>query len=124
MVYNLGMARPSTTSDAFLAVAEPHRRRILDVLRDGERPVNDLVEALGVGQPQVSKHLRVLRAVGLVHVRGEGRQRIYALDADRLRAVFEWVKMFEPFWDRQLERIKARAEEAARRDREAGKEET
>src|SRR4051812_29365094 len=117
------MARPSTSSDAFLAVAEPHRRRILDLLRDGERPVNDLVEAMGMGQPQVSKHLRILRTVGLVNVRGEGRQRIYALNAERLRAVFEWVKVFEPFWDHQLDRIQKRAEEAARRKREAGEEE-
>ena len=74
------MARVATTTDAFNAVAEPRRRQILDVLAGGERPVNDLVERLGLAQPLVSKHLRVLREVGLVDVRDEGRQRIYRLN--------------------------------------------
>jgi DNA-binding transcriptional ArsR family regulator len=79
-----GMARAATTTDAFNAVAEPRRREILDVLAGGERPVNDLVEALGLGQPQVSKHLRVLREVGAVHVRDVGRRRLYRIDGGAL----------------------------------------
>jgi len=110
------MARAATTTDAFNAVAEPRRRQILDLLARGERPVNDVVEALGLAQPQVSKHLRVLREVGLVEVRGAGQQRLYTLNADRLKTVYDWVRTFEPFWDRQLDRIKERAErEAAER---------
>ena len=77
------MARAATTADAFNAIAEPRRRQILDVLAIGERPVNDLVPALGLAQPQVSKHLRVLRAVGLVDVREDGRQRMYRLNGRR-----------------------------------------
>lgn len=108
------MARAATTSDVFNAVAEPRRRQILDLLARGERPVNDLVATLGLGQPQVSKHLRVLREVGLVRVRVSGTQRLYALEADRLRAIHDWVRTFEPFWDRQIDRIKERAERLAR----------
>jgi DNA-binding transcriptional ArsR family regulator len=107
------MARSPTTSDAFHAVAEPRRRQILDLLARGERPVNDVVESLGVGQPQVSKHLRVLREVGLVSVRGSGRQRLYRLNAERLKPIHDWVRSFEPFWERQLDRIKERAEREA-----------
>ncbi len=88
-----------TTSDAFNAVAEPRRRQILDLLALGERPVNDVVELLGLAQPQVSKHLRVLREVGLVSVRGSGRRRLYKLNADRLKPIHDWVRTFEPFWD-------------------------
>jgi DNA-binding transcriptional ArsR family regulator len=108
------MARSPTTSDAFNAVAEPRRRQILDLLIQGERPVNDMVASLGLAQPQVSKHLRVLREVGLVTVRGAGQQRLYTLNAERLKAVYDWVRTFEPFWDRQLDRIKERAEKLAR----------
>ena len=79
----VGMARAATTADVFNAVAEPRRRQILDVLADGERAVNDLVGQLGLTQPQVSKHLRVLREVGAVDVREEGRQRLYRLNAAR-----------------------------------------
>ena len=107
------MARAPTTSDAFNAVAEPRRRQILDILAKGERPVNDLVASLGLAQPQVSKHLRVLREVGLVTVRGSGQQRLYQLNAERLKAIHDWVVTFEPFWDRQLDRIKERAERKA-----------
>jgi DNA-binding transcriptional ArsR family regulator len=107
------MARSPTTSDAFNAVAEPRRRQILDLLVKGERPVNDMVASLGMGQPQVSKHLRVLREVGLVSVRGSGQQRLYKLNADRLKAIYDWVRTFEPFWDHQLDRIKERAERLA-----------
>ena len=114
------MARAPTTSDAFNAVAEPTRRQILDLLARGERPVNDVVATLGLTQPQVSKHLRVLREVGLVDVRVSGQQRLYALNADRLRPIHDWVRTFEPFWDRQLDRIKERAERKAR-ERSAGR---
>jgi DNA-binding transcriptional ArsR family regulator len=108
------MARSATTSDAFNAVAEPRRRQILVLLTQGEKPVNDVVAALGMTQPQVSKHLRVLREVGLVTVRGAGQQRLYKLDAQRLEAIYDWVRTFEPFWDQQLDRIKERAEKLAR----------
>jgi DNA-binding transcriptional ArsR family regulator len=108
------MARAPTSSDAFNAVAEPRRRQILDVLARGERPVNDLVSALAIAQPQVSKHLRVLREVGLVDVRDAGKQRLYRLNAGRLKAIHDWVKAFEPFWDRQLDRVKERAERKAK----------
>jgi DNA-binding transcriptional ArsR family regulator len=107
------MARSPTTSDAFNAVAEPRRRQILNLLALGERPVNDVVESLGLTQPQVSKHLRVLRTVGLVSVRGAGQQRLYTLNAERLKPIHDWVRAFEPFWDHQLDRIKERAERIA-----------
>src|SRR5579862_392548 len=100
------MARAATTSDAFNAVAEPRRRQILDLLAQGERPVNAVVAALGLAQPQVSKHLRVLREVGLVRVRVAGQQRLYALNAERLRPIHDWVRTFEPFWNHQFDRIK------------------
>jgi DNA-binding transcriptional ArsR family regulator len=114
MVYYIHMARAPTTSDAFNAVAEPRRRQILNLLALGEKPVNDMVASLGLGQPQVSKHLRVLREVGLVSVRGSGQQRLYKLKADRLKAIHDWVRTFEPFWDQQLDRIKERAERKAK----------
>lgn len=108
------MARRPTTEDAFNAVAEPRRRQILELLARGERPVNDMVGALGLGQPQVSKHLRVLKKVGLVSVRGAGQQRIYRLNAQQLKPIHDWVSTFEQFWDHQLDRIKERAEAKAR----------
>jgi DNA-binding transcriptional ArsR family regulator len=92
------MARAATTTDAFNAVAEPRRREILDALAAGERSVGDLVGLLGVAQPVVSKHLRVLREVGLVRARDEGRQRFYRLDAAPLREVYDWVKDYERLW--------------------------
>jgi DNA-binding transcriptional ArsR family regulator len=107
------MARATTTSDAFNAVAEPRRRQILDLLALGELPVNDVVASLRLAQPQVSKHLRVLREVGLVSVRGVGQQRLYKLNADRLKPIHDWVRTFERFWDHQLDRIKERAEKKA-----------
>ena len=91
----LAMARAATTTDAFNAVAEPRRRQILDLLAGGERSVGDLVERLGLSQPLVSKHLRVLREVGLVQVRDEGRQRLYRLDAGPLRSIADWLRPFE-----------------------------
>src|SRR5262249_60221408 len=104
------MARAPTTSDPFNAVAEPRRRQILDLLARGERPVNDVVESLGLAQPQVSKHLRVLREVGLVSVRGSGRRRLYKLNADRLKPIHDWVRTFGRFWDHQLDRGRERAQ--------------
>ena len=92
------MARAATTSDAINAIAEPQRREILVLLRGGEWPVTDLARDLGMTQPQASKHLRVLREVGLVRVRGAGKQRLYGLDARGLRPVHEWVGGFERFW--------------------------
>jgi DNA-binding transcriptional ArsR family regulator len=88
------MAR-ATTADAFSAVAEPHRRQILDVLAGGELPVTELVARLGLSQPLTSKHLRVLREVGLVQVRDLGRQRVYRLDAGPLRSIADWLRPFE-----------------------------
>src|ERR671914_2173160 len=99
------MARAATTADAFNAVAEPRRRQILDVLAAGERPVNDLVAALGLAQPVVSKHLRVLREVGLVHVREEGRQRFYRLNGHPLKPIHDWVKNYERSWAERFDRL-------------------
>ncbi|MFY9586794.1 MAG: metalloregulator ArsR/SmtB family transcription factor [Actinomycetota bacterium] len=96
------MARAATTADAFNAVAEPRRRQILDVLAGGERPVNDLVGRLGLAQPQVSKHLRVLREVGLVEVRDEGRQRLYRLNGTPLKSIHDWVKNYEQAWEERF----------------------
>ncbi len=92
------MARAATTADAFNAVAEPRRRQILDALAGGERPVNELVRLLGLAQPQVSKHLRVLREVGAVDVREEGRRRLYRLNAQALKPIHDWVKNYERTW--------------------------
>src|ERR671912_2723756 len=97
------VARAATTADAFSAVAEPRRRQILDVLAGGERPVNELVRALGVAQPQVSKHLRVLREVGVVQVRDEGRRRLYRLNGEALRPIHDWVKPYERLWSERFE---------------------
>src|SRR5580704_10556548 len=99
------MARAATTADAFNAVAEPRRRQILDVLADGERPVDELVVALGLAQPLVSKHLRVLREVGLVESREVGRQRIYRLDAHALKPIHDWVKSYEESWSKRFDRL-------------------
>ena len=97
------MARAATTTDAFNAVAEPRRRQILDVLADGELAVNDIVAVLGVAQPQVSKHLRVLREVGLVEVRDEGRLRMYRLNGEPLKSIHDWVKDFAATWGDRFE---------------------
>jgi DNA-binding transcriptional ArsR family regulator len=99
------MARAATTADAFNAVAEPRRRQILDALTAGERPVNDLVAELGVAQPQVSKHLRVLREVGAVDVRHEGRQRLYRLNGRALKPIHDWVKDYERLWSERFEQL-------------------
>ncbi|HEY8676391.1 MAG TPA: metalloregulator ArsR/SmtB family transcription factor [Candidatus Dormibacteraeota bacterium] len=99
------MARAATTADAFNAVAEPRRRQILDVLSGGERPVNDLVTMLGLAQPLVSKHLRVLREVGLVDARHKGRQRMYRLNGHPLKPIHDWVKNYERSWSQRFERL-------------------
>src|SRR5688572_20412676 len=99
------MARAATTADAFNAVAEARRRQILDVLAGGERPVNDLVRLLGLAQPQVSKHLRVLREVGAVDVREEGRQRLYSLNGQALKPIHDWVKGYERIWTERFDEL-------------------
>ena len=96
------MARAPTTTDAFNAVAEPRRRQILDVLSSGELAVTDLVSLLGVAQPQVSKHLRVLREVGLVEVRDVGRHRMYRLNGRPLQPIHDWVKSYQRSWDQKF----------------------
>jgi DNA-binding transcriptional ArsR family regulator len=101
------VARAATTTDAFNAVAEPRRRQILDVLAAGERPVNELVRALGLAQPQVSKHLRVLREVGVVAVRDEGRQRLYRVNGQALKPIHDWVKGYERSWSERFEELDA-----------------
>ena len=102
--------RAATTSDAFNAVAEPRRREILNYLALRERPVGEIVATLGLEQPSVSKHLRVLRDVGLVHVRRDGRHMLYKINAEAIRPLHEWTKTFERFWQHQLIRVKERAE--------------
>ena len=114
------MARAATTADAFNAVAEPRRRQILDVLADGERPVNDLVGELGLTQPQVSKHLRVLRAVGVVDVRDEGRQRVYRLNGHALKPIHDWVKNYESTWSERFDRLDVVLEDLKRKEQRDG----
>jgi DNA-binding transcriptional ArsR family regulator len=121
--YNAGMARLPTTSDVFNAIAEPQRREILSLLTTGERSVNDLVEALGLKQPQVSKHLKVLRAVGLVSVREVGQQRLYRLNAQGLKPIYDWVTPFERLWHERLDRLDAYLKQLQSAEKEAGKEE-
>ena len=106
------MARAATTSDAFNAVAEPRRRQILIYLAHDERQVGDIVTALGLDQPSVSKHLGVLREVGLVRVRRNGRHRLYRTNAEAIRPLHDWAKTFERYWSHQLNRVKERAERA------------
>jgi len=102
-MYSVAMARAATTTDAFNAVAEPRRRQIVDLLAGGERAVGDLVSALGLAQPQVSKHLRVLREVGLVDVREQGRQRLYRVNALALKPIHDWVTGYEALWSERFE---------------------
>jgi DNA-binding transcriptional ArsR family regulator len=105
------MARAATTTDAFNAVAEPRRRQILDLLSAGERPVNDLVALLELAQPLVSKHLRVLRQVGLVDVRDQGRQRMYRVNGHPLKPIHDWVKTYEESWSQRFDRLDVVLEE-------------
>ena len=104
------MARATTTSDAFNAVAEPRRRDILGYLAGAERAVGDIVATLGMEQPSVSKHLRVLRRVGLVRMRCHARQKFYRTNAEAIRPLHEWAKTFERLWQHQLNRVKELAE--------------
>src|SRR5215210_8534617 len=110
------MARAATTTDAFNAVAEPRRRQIVDLLADGERPVGDLVRELGLGQPQVSKHLRVLREVGVVDVREDGRRRLYRLNGHALKPIHDWVKNYERSWSERFEQLDVVLEELKRKE--------
>jgi DNA-binding transcriptional ArsR family regulator len=107
------MPRASTTSDAFNAVAEPRRRDILNFLALQERSVNEIVDSLSIEQPSVSKHLRVLKDVGLVNVRRDGRNMFYRTNADAIRPLHEWTSTFERFWRHQLNQIKELAERKA-----------
>lgn len=109
------MARAATTSDAFNAVAEPRRRDILALLALDERPVGAIVEALGLEQPSVSKHLKVLKEVGLVQARREGKHMYYRTNAAALRPLHEWTGRFEQLWQHQLLRVKERAEDQERK---------
>jgi DNA-binding transcriptional ArsR family regulator len=112
------MARAATTTDVFNAVAEPRRRQILDVLGDGEQPVNELVRRLGLAQPQVSKHLRVLREVGAVDVREDGRRRLYRLNGPALRPIHEWVQPYERSWSERFEELDDLLEDLKKEERD------
>src|SRR5687767_6727419 len=114
------MARAATTTDVFNAVAEPRRRQILDALAGGERPVNDLVRALGLAQPQVSKHLRVLREVGAVDVRDDGRRRLYRLNGRALKPIHDWVSDYERLWSDRFEQLDVVLEELKTKENEDG----
>jgi len=116
------MARAATTTDAFNAVAEPRRRQILDVLAGGERPVNDLVRTLGLNQPQVSKHLRVLREVGAVVVREEGRRRLYRLNGSALKPIHDWVRSYERSWSERFDELDVVLQELKRKEEGDGSE--
>ena len=114
------VARAATTADAFNAVAEPRRRQILDVLAGGERPVNDLVRLLGLAQPQVSKHLRVLREVGAVDVREDGRQRLYRLNGHALKPIHDWVKDYERTWTERCDALDSVLEDLKQKEQGDG----
>jgi DNA-binding transcriptional ArsR family regulator len=114
------VARAATTADVFNAVAEPRRREILDLLAGGERPVNDLVGLLGLGQPQVSKHLRVLREVGAVDVRDEGRQRLYRLNGHALKPIHDWVSRYERAWSERFDELDAVLDELKHKEESDG----
>ena len=114
------MARAATTADAFNAIAEPRRRQILDVLAGGERPVNDLVLELGLAQPQVSKHLRVLREVGAVEMREAGRQRLYRLNGRALKPIHDWVSGFERSWTERFDKLDVVLEDLRGRQEQEG----
>jgi DNA-binding transcriptional ArsR family regulator len=114
------MARAATTTDAFNAVAEPRRRQILDLLAAGERSVNDLERLLGMSQPLVSKHLRVLREVGAVEARGEGRRRLYRLNGRALKPIHDWVKDYERFWAERFDRLDVVLEEMKQEEGDGG----
>ena len=115
-IYDAPMARAAATTDVFNAVAEPRRRQILDVLAGEERPVNELVRRLGLAQPQVSKHLRVLREVGMVEVRAEGRRRLYRLNGRALKPIHDWVKGYERTWSERFGQLDVVLEELKRKE--------
>jgi len=110
------MARAATTADVFNAVAEPRRRALLDLLAAGERSVADLAQALGLAQPQVSKHLRVLREVGAVAVRGDGRRRLYRANGPALKPIHDWITGYERLWSDRFDALDAVLEELRRRE--------
>src|SRR5689334_11808629 len=110
------MARSSTTSDAFDAIAEPQRRQILNLLVQGERSVNDIAASLGIRQPQASKHLRVLRQVGLVSVRGSGQQRLYSLNGEALKPIHDWVTTFRRSSEERFDRLDEYLNELQKRE--------
>src|ERR1700674_1438394 len=110
------MARAATTVDAFNAVAGPGGRQVLDALVSGERPVNDLVMLLGLSQPQVSKHLRVLKEVGLVEVRDQGRQRMYRVNSQPLKAIYDWVRTYEQLWTERFNQLDIVLDELKKED--------
>ena len=111
------MARAPTTTDAFNAVAEPRRRQILDVLASGELPVTDLAMLLDLAQPQVSKHLKVLKKVGLVEVRDEGRQRLYRLNGRPLKPIHDWVSNYRQAWEEKFQALAELLEELKQQER-------
>lgn len=115
------MPRATATSDVFNAVAEPRRRAILETLARGEQSVNELAESLHMPQPQVSKHLQVLKQVGLVDLRSDGRRRVYAIEGKRLRPLLEWVMTFESFWRESYDRLDEYLEVLQRKDAEHGR---
>src|SRR4051812_13005364 len=115
-----GGGRAAPAPDGFNAIAEPRRREILDALAGGERPVNDLVRRLGIAQPQVSKHLRVLREVGAVDVRDEGRQRLYRLNGHALKPIHDWVKNYERSWSERFDQLDVVLEELKRKEQGDG----
>lgn len=115
-------ARAATTTDAFNAVAEPRRRQLLGLLAQGERSVNELVDALDLRQPLVSKHLRVLREVGLVDVREDGRHRLYRLNGRPLREIHAWVSAFEELWNERFDELDAVLEELKKEEADGGNE--
>lgn len=110
------MARLATTTDVFNAIAEPQRRQILDLLAQGERSVNEITAVLGLRQPQVSKHLRVLKQVGLVSVRSTGQQRLYQLQAQGLKSVHDWVSHYERHWIERMDRLEAYLKELQKKE--------
>ena len=117
------MSRAATTTDAFNAVAEPRRRQILDLLAGGERPVGDLVRVLELAQPQVSKHLRVLREVGAVDVREDGRRRLYRVNGHALKPIHDWVKNYERSWSERFEQLDVVLEELKQKEEGDGSDE-
>jgi DNA-binding transcriptional ArsR family regulator len=110
------MARTATTFDTFNAIAEPQRRRILTLLKGGEYPVNDVARALQVSHSSASKHLRVLREVGLVRVRDAGQQRLYGLEAGGLKPIHAWVSGFEQFWNQSFDRLNSYVKELQKKE--------